>query len=181
MLKIFITNLGMHNEGKLVGEWADLDDFESFDDLEESGILKRIGIGSPRNDGTVYEEWFVTDYDTDIPGLEFSEYPDIDKLIELESQWDYLGEDGKIAVRAYLQEVRKDLDYALTVAQQGEYRVYRDCLDIATVMKYWYEEHEILRDLPTKYEDLIDWNKVAKEYGRDVYQYGFQTFIEFYE
>lgn len=73
-LKGFITNLGKYNEGELIGEWIEFPIDE--DDLEE--VLKRIGI-----DGENYEEYFFTDYDTDIgPDLHISEYEDIDNLNE---------------------------------------------------------------------------------------------------
>lgn len=73
-LKGFITNLGKYNEGELIGEWIEFPIDE--DDLEE--VLKRIGI-----DGENYEEYFFTDYDTDIElNLQISEYEDIDNLNE---------------------------------------------------------------------------------------------------
>ena len=179
MLKIFITNLGKYNEGSLVGEWADLDDFESLEDLEESGFFKKIGIGSPRWDGGVYEEYFVTDYETDIPELDYSEYPNIDELIKLESRWEDLAEDGKLAVRACIEANGKwRFDDAFEMAEHGDYFIYRDCLDKATVMKYWYVADVILSDLPKKYEDFIDWSKVAKEYGGNLHHYDFQTIVE---
>ena len=179
MLKIFITNLGKYNEGSLVGEWADLDDFESLEDLEESGFFKKIGIGSPRWDGGVYEEYFVTDYETDIPELDYSEYPNIDELIKLESRWEDLAEDGKLAVRAYLKEKGNRLfEDAFEMAENGDYSIYRDCLDKTTVMKYWYGDDLILRDLPKKYEGFIDWKEVANEYGGNLHHYDFQTFVE---
>lgn len=73
-LKGFITNLGKYNEGELIGEWIEFPIDE--DDLEE--VLERIGI-----DGENYEEYFFTDYETDInPDLHISEYEDIDNLNE---------------------------------------------------------------------------------------------------
>ena len=73
-LRGFITNLGKYNEGELIGEWIDFPIDE--DDLEE--VLEKIGI-----DGENYEEYFFTDYDTDIKhNLDISEYEDIDNLNE---------------------------------------------------------------------------------------------------
>ena len=60
MLKIFLTNLGKYNEGYLIGEWVTLP--IDNDELEE--VKKRIGINE------YYEEWFITDYESDINGVE---------------------------------------------------------------------------------------------------------------
>lgn len=73
IISAFITNLGKYNEGELVGKWHD------FPTTKED-ILKtfeEIGI-----DGITYEEFFITDYDTDIAGLydKLSEFERIDEL-----------------------------------------------------------------------------------------------------
>ena len=73
MINIYLTNLGKYNEGYLVGEWVKL----PVDDSELEEVKKRIGI----ND--YYEEWFITDYETDIDGLKIGEYEDIEYLNEL--------------------------------------------------------------------------------------------------
>lgn len=74
-LNAFITNLGKYNEGELVGEWAhfpmDEDDFEQ--------LLQKIGI-----DGREYEEWFVTDYDSEFDAYDMlGEYPSFEQLNEV--------------------------------------------------------------------------------------------------
>ena len=73
MLEAYVTNLGKYNEGHLVGEYL------SFPTTTEEvqALLKRIGI-----DGVRYEEIFITDYETDIPGLYdcLGEYESIDEL-----------------------------------------------------------------------------------------------------
>ena len=73
MLEAYVTNLGKYNEGYLIGEYL------SFPTTTEEvqALLKRIGI-----DGVRYEEIFITDYETDIPGLYdcLGEYESIDEL-----------------------------------------------------------------------------------------------------
>lgn len=74
-LKVFLTNLGKYNEGDLVGKWVDIDGSTDWNkELEEIGI-----------DGVQYEEYFISDYDSDIPGIFecFGEYPDFNALDEL--------------------------------------------------------------------------------------------------
>ncbi|HBF6293791.1 TPA: antirestriction protein ArdA [Clostridioides difficile] len=73
MLNIYITNLGKYNEGELIGEWAELPVNE--EELQE--ILNRIGINEE------YEEYFITDFETYMKGLEIEEYSNIKQLNEL--------------------------------------------------------------------------------------------------
>ena len=64
LLKVFVTNLGKYNEGELIGEWVSLPIDES--ELEE--VLERIGINEQ------YEEYFITDFETEFDGLDIDEY-----------------------------------------------------------------------------------------------------------
>ncbi|HBG2116831.1 TPA: antirestriction protein ArdA [Clostridioides difficile] len=82
MLNIYITNLGKYNEGELIGEWVELP--LNKEELQE--ILNRIGINEE------YEEYFITDYETDIKGLEISEYSNIEQLNELAKELEELEE-----------------------------------------------------------------------------------------
>ncbi|OTO01278.1 antirestriction protein ArdA [Enterococcus sp. 5B3_DIV0040] len=58
-INIFLTNLGRYNEDHLVGNWYSL----LMTKEERQQAFKDIEIGSPRWDGGVYEEWFITDYE----------------------------------------------------------------------------------------------------------------------
>ena len=79
-LSVFITNLGKYNEGELVGEWVDL----PVSNAELQDVLKRIGISDqPDEYGNYYEEYFITDYETDLDGLEVGEYDSINHLNKL--------------------------------------------------------------------------------------------------
>ena len=85
MLEAYVTNLGKYNEGYLVGEYLA---FPSTTE-EVQALLKRISI-----DGVRYEEIFITDYETDIPGLYdcLGEYESIDELNYLADLLDGLSE-----------------------------------------------------------------------------------------
>ena len=77
----YITNLGKYNEGELVGKWIELPIDE--DDFEEE--LKEIGIGEEDEFGQVYEEYFWTDWECDIPGVtdNLGEYVSLESVNEL--------------------------------------------------------------------------------------------------
>ena len=72
-IKVFVTNLGKYKEGYLIGEWLALP--ASDDEIAE--MLRRIGIGE------TYEEYFITDYEIDIGGIEFDEYESLDSLNDM--------------------------------------------------------------------------------------------------
>ena len=69
----FITNLGKYNEGELVGRWHAFP--TTKEDIQQT--FQDIGI-----DGKRYEEYFVTDYDCDMPGIydALPEYANLDEL-----------------------------------------------------------------------------------------------------
>ena len=89
MLRIFLTNLGKYNEGRLIGEWVEL----PCTDNELEAVKERIGISDePDENGNYYEEWFITDYETDIYGVEIGEYDNLDKLNKLAETLENLDE-----------------------------------------------------------------------------------------
>lgn len=70
LVRIFLTNLGMYNEGSLVGKWVNIDENSEMDDFEE--YFKEIGINEE------YEEYFITDYEAP---FEIGEYDSIDSIV----------------------------------------------------------------------------------------------------
>ena len=70
MIKIYLTNLGLYNEGILSGDWLELP--ASDDEIE--ALKTRTGCDE------AHEEYFITDYESDIDGLTVGEYDDLDEL-----------------------------------------------------------------------------------------------------
>jgi hypothetical protein len=79
VLSAYITNLGKYNEGELLGQW------HGFPTTKEKikQTFEEIGI-----DGVQYEEFFITDYDSEINGIleKLGEYASIDELNYLASK-----------------------------------------------------------------------------------------------
>jgi len=73
MIAAYITNVGKYNEGSLQGEYLKLPATTE----EVQALLSRINV-----DGVMYEETFITDYETDISGLSryLGEYESINEL-----------------------------------------------------------------------------------------------------
>lgn len=89
MLKIYVTNLKKYNEGALVGEWVDL----PHEDIES--VINKIS-----NDGA--DELFITDYESELEGLEVGEYDNIETLDSIMQEVDNLTDSELLAFQAYL-------------------------------------------------------------------------------
>jgi len=63
MIRVYLTNLGAYNRGKLMGKWIDLP-------MDEDELQEEIdSILEPMD-----EEYFITDFETDIEGLKIDEF-----------------------------------------------------------------------------------------------------------
>lgn len=82
VFRAYVTNLGLYNEGYLVGEWVSFPLEREGMTFDESinDMLKRIKV-----DGKVYEEYFITDYESNVAGLteSFGEYENLRMLNRL--------------------------------------------------------------------------------------------------
>lgn len=73
MLRIYLTNLVKYNEGCLQGEWVTL----PVSDRDLKRVFRRIGINNQ------YQETFITDYESNIDGLEIGEFSNIGTLNDI--------------------------------------------------------------------------------------------------
>lgn len=153
MLKIYITNLGKYNEGKLIGEWVEL----PVTEIEFAAVKERIGIDEQ------YEEYFISDYETDIEGLEIKEYSDIDELNEFTKQFEQLYEGDKKAVQAMLLDGYSSNE-ALEETDKGNYMIYWNCDNMTDVAYEVIEECGYLNNLPEQIRGYFDY----EAFGRDL-------------
>lgn len=160
MLRIFLTNLGKYNEGKLIGEWIELPC--TFEELEEA--KERIGISDePDENGVYYEEWFISDYESDIDGIEIGEYDNLDDLNELAEDIENLDNDEMTALQAFLLH-GDDLEKALEDVQNGDYRIYSGCYTMEDVAREVVEECGYLNSVPENVARYFDY----EAFGRDL-------------
>lgn len=145
LLKVFLTNLGKYNEGELIGEWVSLPVDES--ELEE--VLERIGIN---------EEYFITDYETEIDGLKVDEYSNIEELNELAAQLEDLDEYdlekvGAIieAYGAELQDAIENIDnytyYSGKTLEEVAYEIVEECYELPEIAQRYFDYEAFARDL----------------------------------
>lgn len=150
-LKVFLTNLGKYNEGELVGEWLELP--ATDEEIEE--VKERIGI----ND--YYEEWFITDYESEIPGLNVREYDDLDDLNDIAQNLADLDRYDLEIVAAYLEE-GYDLEDAID--RKDAAIVWSNCNDMTDVAYAYIEETGMLDSVPDNIARYFDY----EAFGRDM-------------
>lgn len=155
-IRIFVTNLGRYNEGCLMGEWVKLPIPE--DKLQE--VLDRIGIDDQ------YEEYFITDYESNFPNLQISEYASIDELntlaerIDSLTDWDYdklgavLEAESSVSI-AEILEIVTELD---------SFDLLADIDDDEVLGEYYADCGCIFQDVPEHIQQYFDF----EAYGRDI-------------
>ena len=157
MLRTYIANLGKYNEGFLVGEWVDLPITE--EELEE--VYGRIGISSePDEDGCIYEETAIHDFETDLP-IKVGEWDDILQLSEALEVFDDLDEWQRETAEAILEAGYHD-DIFEAVENLDRFMLISEVSDNYDLGYYFYESGCI--EIPEHLINYFDF----EAYGRDI-------------
>lgn len=117
MIKIALTNLSKYNEGNLVFKWLELP--ATAEEIAEAKVA--IGINEEN------EEWYISDYETDIEGLHISEYEDFNYINELAERFEDMSYDEQDAVGAVIEATGYSLEKALDIVEKGHYTLYTEC------------------------------------------------------
>ena len=157
-MKIFITNLGMYNEGYLVGKWVKLP--VSEDKLDE--VLKAIGINE------YYEEFFISDFENErIIGLSevVSEYSSVQALNKLAQRLEELSDDEADKLGAVLEyeACRSVSDVLELLDELDNFDLLTDVTDDEE-LGYYYAEEYCCIDIPEHIQPYFDY----EAYGRDI-------------
>lgn len=147
-MKGFITNLGKYNEGELVGKWIsfpiDEDDFK--DELESIGV----------KENTMYEEWFITDYDCSLFDMydAFGEYPNIDDINEVaealedhESEFTALMEVCSYTDALGYLESENYTFYENMTLEDLAYEIVEECYELPEIAQRYFDYKAFARDL----------------------------------
>ena len=157
-MKIFITNLGMYNEGYLVGKWVKLP--VSEDKLDE--VLKAIGINE------YYEEFFISDFENErIIGLSevVSEYSSVQALNKLAQRLEELSDDEADKLGAVLEyeACRSVSDVLELLDELDNFDLLTDVTDDEE-LGYYYAEEYCSIDIPENIQPYFNY----EAYGRDI-------------
>lgn len=155
MIELCLTNLGKYNEGELVYTRLVLP--ATAEEIETA--FDKIGVAK----NTMYEESFISDYETDINGLHISEYASLDDLNDLAEELEGFDEYELEAFGAML-EYGYATDEALQKVQDGEYMFYDGCCSMAEVAEQYADETGLLNSIPDDLRCYFDF----ESYGRDM-------------
>ena len=165
-LRGFITNLGLYNEGQLVGEWIE---FPITDD-ELDDVKNRIGIDD------LHEEWFFTDYECDLDCFDassLSEYESIEDLNEIGEKLQTV-DDQELD-----HEVSAGLEYGLSLDQAIDKAIDNEILYVdesggnveEKIALNYIEASGGLENLPEETLNLyIDYESLGRDARLEYYQ-----------
>ena len=149
MLNVALTNLGQYNEGILNFKWLALP--ATKEEIEST--LKAIGI-----DGKRYEEYFISDYETDSM-MQVDEYSNLEELNREYKRLCNL-EEWEMEIVDALLEAGYDLEAAIEKVDDCTF--YPDCGSMGDVAWQLYEDGCL--EIP---EELINYFDF-EAYGRDL-------------
>ena len=159
MIDAYITNLGKYNEGELCGEYLKL----PAEKADVQALLARIGV-----DGIIYEETFITDYETDIDGLSryMGEYESVDELNYLAALLSDMGDSELEKFTAAIEygEYTSSIKDLINLTQNlDNYEFYPDIEDEEDLGYYLIDELGY-EEIPERLENYFDY----EAYGRDM-------------
>lgn len=171
MLKIYIANLGKYNEGELVGEWITLP--ATNEELEQLYINIKVAhrnddgdfIPYYEEDGVIYEETAIHDYESEINGLEIGEYDSIDKLNELAAELDELDDYDIKVIEAIIEGTGYDFNYAL---EHRDDAIFYENMDLEDVAREHVDEG-LFGKIPESIINYIDYEAIARDLSCDGY------------
>lgn len=188
----YVTNLGLYNEGELVGEWVKFPtDSEHFKE-----VLNRIGIGKTDDFGQPYEEYFISDYDCYVHGIYncLTGFANVDELNYLASLIENMSgyEFNQFQAGLDMEEYNSSLKDLINLAQNDSYYFVRPNITNETELGYEYI-HESERFHVKGVEELFDYinysglgDTIAINDGGSFTNHGYVTsgsepFIEYYD
>lgn len=159
LLNVYLTNLGKYNEGELVGEWFHL----PAEEEEIEAAMKRIGIGKTDQFGQLYEEYFITDYDSYIGDHGYGEYADIYEINEkVKEIADCVTTEDELEIfKAILDDIY-DIDEAISIFRNQDYVNYSDCKTMYEVAEEIIYECGYLQDAPKLLADFFDYEAFGR-------------------
>lgn len=130
-IRCWIGNLSAYNSGYLVGNWYDIDG-----DTDWESIYEDLHIPTDE-DGCPLTETFCADWECDIPGIEYSEYPDYDELAKIADAWDDLEDYEKAVISVRMDWCGQSFEEALD--NKDDSCVWSGCENMTDVAREFIE------------------------------------------
>lgn len=152
-IRIALTNLTAYTEGVLLFKWLELPATE--EEINEAyNSIKR----SDRD-----EEFFITDYETELDGFEIGEYDSIEKLNELAEQLAGLDENELLIFQAYAEYYGYDEAFEKLLTGELDGNIYYDCDTMEDVAYQVIEECGVLDQIPDNLQCYFDYDAYARD------------------
>lgn len=161
MLKIYITNLKKYNEGLLIGEWVDL----PISDEELAAVFGRIGIDEE------HQEYFISDYESNINGLKVNEYEDINSLNDIAESIEDMND---LDMKIYRALLKNGYDVIDAIDAMSDCTYYDGCYDMEDVAIKYVQDLGLLDEAPAILINYFDY----EAFGRQMEIDGEFIFIE---
>lgn len=144
MIRIALTNLERYNAGELVFEWVDL----PVDDFEE--VMQQIG--NP-------EEYFISDYECDIPHMVIHEYENLENLNNLAIELEAMSTYEKMILIAIMEADGSPIDEALATLEEENY-IYYATEDFEEFIDLLIED-EFFGEISDEAKQFLDYEKLT--------------------
>lgn len=156
---VFVTNIGMYNEGKCIldcGKWVVL----PIDEDEKEQMLEEIGI-----DGERYEEYVITDSKNEFDDIwKIGENDDLDTINEVVETLEYMNSDKIKTVRAVVQAGFENFEDAVDMVNRNKYSLYEG---IKTAEDYAVELCNDCYEIPDWLQGYVDFEKLGEDWLQD--------------
>lgn len=152
-MRIFLTNLGKYNEGRLIGEWVDLPVEDAF-----KAALKSIGINEQ------YEEYFISDYECE---FKIGEYENIFELNEVAKTIEGMTVDEEKIFSYMVDNYCYTYQESLEIIKNHDYCFMENCDSYEKIGYYLIDNglYEINPKSDLRY--YIDYKKLGYNYSLD--------------
>lgn len=170
--KLYIANLGKYNEGELDGAWINL----PYDDDQWENLMLSIHLAHRdengdyvegyEEDGIVYEEFAIHDYESEIPGFRVPEYTNPSSINDLIAEIEDLDEWDYETFTAILEAETDDLQQALNITLSGDATFYSGVDSLEDLAMQFADEGILSKEFLL---DHIDWEGVARDMSFDGY------------
>lgn len=172
MLRIYVANLGKYNEGELVGKWLTLPCTD--EELEQLYIDVKVAHRDEDDDfvpyyeenGIIYEETAIHDYETDFDSLHVSEYANIEELNELAERLEEYDKWEREEIEACIEAEGCELEEAMDACDNGELILYSNVNNLADLAAYLVDEGAFSTETLLRY---IDYDALGRDLRFDGY------------
>ena len=170
-IKIALTNLGKYNEGELIYTWLNLP--ATGNEIDKA--FKEISVA----EGTQYEEYFISDYETGIPGFKIEEYENLRQLNEQIREFSNLDEWEQEEVSAVMEAGSYDsLTEAIDYQKEGSHIYYSGVTSFEELAQQFVDDG-CFGEIPEAIENYIDYEAIGQTLSYD-YTHTSNGFIALY-